>query len=122
MSLEISFAKANIIRLTINTIPTLIEYSRVMSETGDPLIFSIPIITNCPPSRMGMGKRFKRPRLMLSNATMDRKVTYPAFAADPARTEICMGPPRLSADIDPLIIFPIEEIISSVYLLSLIHI
>ena len=116
MSLEISFAKANIIRLTINTIPTLIEYSRVISDTGDPLIFSIPIITNCPPSKMGIGKRFKSPRLILSNATMDRKVTYPAFAADPARTEICIGPPRLSADIDPLIIFPIEEIIRRVYL------
>jgi hypothetical protein len=26
--------------------------------------------------------------LILSNAIMDRKVTYPAFAADPAKTDI----------------------------------
>jgi hypothetical protein len=47
---------------------------------------------------------------------MDRKVTYPAFAADPANTDICIGPPRLSVEIDPLIIFPIEEMINKVYL------
>ena len=115
MSLAISFANANIIKLTTSTRPTLIEYSKVISETGEPFIFSIAIINNCPPSSIGMGKRFNSPRFILSNATMDRKVTYPAFAADPARTEICIGPPRLSAEIEPLIILPIEEIIKSVY-------
>ena len=88
MSLAISFANANIIKLTTSTIPTLIEYSRAISETGDPFNFSIAIISSWPPSNMGIGKRLSNPRLMLSNATMERKVTYPAFAADPASTEI----------------------------------
>ena len=60
----------------------------VISETGEPFNFSIVIINNCPPSKIGIGRRFKRPRLILSNAIMDRKVTYPAFAADPAKTDI----------------------------------
>ena len=63
-----------------------------ISETGDPLTFSIAIISNCPPSKIGIGKRFNSPRLILNNATIDKKVTYPALAADPASTEICIGP------------------------------
>ena len=111
-----SFAKANIIRLTTSTNPIRMEYSIAISETGDPLTFSIAIISNCPPSKIGIGKRFNSPRLILNNATIDKKVTYPALAADPASTEICIGPPRLSADIDPLNILPIEVIIKIVYL------
>ena len=83
-----SLTNANIIKLATNKTPTLIECSRKLSETGDPLTFSIAIMTNCPPSRTGMGNKFIRPKLMLNIAIIDKNGTKPSFAAEPAITEI----------------------------------
>ena len=83
-----SLTNAKIIKLAINTTPILIECSRKFSETGDPLIFSIAIKSNCPPSKTGMGNKFIRPRFMLNIAIIDKKDKSPAFAADPAKTDI----------------------------------
>ena len=55
-------------QISLNLQPALsplIEYSRAISETGDPFSFSIAIINNWPPSKIGIGKRFNSPRLML---------------------------------------------------------
>ncbi len=83
-----SLTNAKIIKLAINTTPILIECSRKFSETGDPFAFSIAIMSNCPPSRTGMGNKFIRPRFMLSIAIIDKNGTKPSFAAEPAITEI----------------------------------
>ena len=69
-----SFAKAKIIKLTTNIIPTLMEYSRATSEIGEPFNFSIAIINNCPPSNIGMGSKFSKPKLILNRAIIDKKV------------------------------------------------
>ena len=68
-----SFTNANIIKLATNKTPILIECSRKFSETGEPLTFSIAIISNCPPSKTGMGNKFIRPRLILNIAIIDKK-------------------------------------------------
>ena len=83
-----SLTNAKIIKLATNKIPTLTECSRKFFERGDPLTFSIAIISNCPPSKTGMGNKFISPKLILNIAIMDRKETSPALAADPAKTEI----------------------------------
>ena len=89
--------------------PSLNEYSKKDSDMGDPFNFSIPIKTNCPPSKMGIGNKFIRPKLILKIAKMVKKDTKPDFAAVPASKEICIGPPTLSADTDPDNILPIES-------------
>jgi len=89
--------------------PSLNEYSKKDSDTGDPFNFSIPIRTNCPPSKIGIGNKFIRPKLILKIAKTVKKDTKPDFAAVPASKEICIGPPTLSADTDPDNILPIES-------------
>ena len=111
-----SLTNANIIKLATNKTPILIECSRKFSEIGDPLTFSIAIISNCPPSRTGMGNKFIRPRFILKIAIIDKKSIRPDFAAEPANTEICIGPPILSAETEPFISFPIDERINCVNL------
>ena len=48
---------------------------------GDPFNFSIPIRTNCPPSKIGIGNKFIRPKLILKIAKMVKKDTKPDFDA-----------------------------------------
>ena len=83
-----SLTNAKIIKLATNKTPILKECTRKLSEIGDPLTFSIAIMSNCPPSKTGIGNKFIRPRLILNIAIIDKKDNTPAFAADPAKTEI----------------------------------
>ena len=83
-----SLTNAKIIKLATNKTPILKEYSRKLSEIGDPLTFSIAIMSNCPPSKIGIGNKFIRPRLILNIAIIDKKDKSPALAADPAKTDI----------------------------------
>ena len=83
-----SLTNANIIKLATNKTPILIECSRKLSERGEPLTFSIAIISNCPPSSIGMGNKFIRPKFMLKIAIIDKNDTNPSFAAEPAITDI----------------------------------
>ena len=53
---------------------------------------------------------------MLRIAIMLIKDIKPALAAEPARRDICIGPPKLSAETDPETIFPIESSIKTVNL------
>ena len=64
MSLNI----ANTIRLATIKMPSLNEYSRKESETGEPFIFSIAIRTSCPPSNIGIGNKFINPKFILKIA------------------------------------------------------
>ena len=111
-----SLKNAKIIKLATKKIPILREYSRKISGTGDPLTFSIAIRSNCPPSSIGMGNKFIRPKLMLYIAIIDRKAKSPALAAVPDISAIIIGPPIFSAETDPFIIFMIDTRINLVIL------
>ena len=86
--MTISLNIANTIRLATIKMPSLNEYSRKESETGEPFIFSIAITTSCPPSKMGIGNNFINPKFMLKIAIIDKNENNPAFAAEPANKEI----------------------------------
>ena len=65
---------------------------------------------------MGTGNKLTKPKLILSNAIMLIKDTKPALAAEPDKTAICIGPPIFSAEIEPVIILPMESKIRTVKL------
>ena len=61
-----------------------------------------------------MGNRFIKPKFILNKAIILIKEIIPAFAAEPDKMAICIGPPIFSEETEPVTIFPIESKIKTV--------
>ena len=58
--------------------------------------------SRCPPSRMGIGSRFRTPRLMLRMAIRNTTLEVPCAAASPEMFAMVSGPPMFLLEISPV--------------------
>src|SRR5579871_5182915 len=94
---------------TKNTKPTVMIFSftaKLKSRRSAPSISNSKI---CPPSRIGIGKRLKIPRLMLMNAIKVMKSYGPCRAASPACWLMPIGPAMERGDIRRSSSFPAKS-------------
>src|SRR5216683_2217715 len=98
-----------------NTSPTCTKRSlnaRLMSRLRIP---SIPSSKMCPPSRMGIGSKFRIPRFTLISTISEMIASGPFLAACPAAREIPTGPCSCFSETRPLNNFPTMLAVSLIF-------
>jgi len=98
MSLRITTTNNN--NTTIN--PARMMYSRVRIEKARPLIASMMLMTMLPPSRRGIGSRFRIAMLIDRNAIRKSSGSIPPRAACTDVRAIAIGPPSCRTDTVPV--------------------
>src|SRR6266566_1842762 len=84
------------------TNPIWLSRSRSSTDSGLRRTASASRNTTCPPSRIGIGSRFRIARLIDRNAMKLRKNPSPTRAAWPATCPMRSGPPRSRGDTRPV--------------------
>ena len=97
-----SFQVAYAMRKTSNTSPICWAISLDRSPKGRPKMASQAKKNKCPPSRMGMGNKFKIPKLILKIAISHTTLARPCSACSPETVAIMSGPPRCFDEISPV--------------------